>query len=54
MKFFFSAVSFLQFLIIKAMELDRIRIRIGSGFGSVFSFKMLDPDEMNAYPQPCF
>jgi hypothetical protein len=51
-----SAVFFLQFLVIKALDpdwlantdLDPIRIRIG------IQPKMLDPDpdEMNADPQP--
>jgi hypothetical protein len=47
-KFFFSAVIFFQFLVIKALDPDWIRIRIG------IQPKMLDPDEMNADPQPCF
>ncbi len=43
---FFSAVIFFQFLVIKALDPDWIRIRIG------VHPKMLDPDEMNADPQP--
>jgi hypothetical protein len=35
-------------LVIKALDPDWIRIRIG------VHPKMLDPDEMNADPQPCF
>ncbi len=44
---FFSAVIFFQFLVIKALDPDWIRIGIQP--------KMLDPDpdEMNADPQPC-
>jgi hypothetical protein len=47
---FFSAVIFFQFLVIKALDPDWIRIRIG------IQPKMLDPDpdEMNADPQPWF
>jgi hypothetical protein len=44
--FFFSAVIFFQFLVIKALDPDWIRIGIQP--------KILDPDEMNADPQPCF
>jgi hypothetical protein len=47
---FFSAEFFFsQFLVIKALDPDWIRIRIGN------QPKMLDPDpdEMNADPQPC-
>ncbi len=46
--FFFSVVIFFQFLVIKALDPDWIRIRIG------VQPKMLDPDpdEMNADPQP--
>ena len=46
--FFFSAVIFSQFLVIKALDPDWIRIRIG------VHPKMLDPDpdEMNADSQP--
>jgi hypothetical protein len=44
---FFSAVIFLKFLVIKALDPDWIRIRIG------VHPKMLDPDEMNADLQPC-
>ncbi len=42
-------ISKLQFLVIKALDQDWIRIRIG------IQPKMLDPDpdEMNADPQPC-
>jgi hypothetical protein len=47
---FFSAVIFYQFLVIKALDPDWIRIRIRIGTQS----KMLDPDEMNADPQPCY
>ncbi len=45
---FFSVVIFFQFLVIKALNPDWIRIRIG------IQPKMLDPDpdEMNADPQP--
>jgi hypothetical protein len=45
----FSAVIFFQFLVIKALDPDWIRIRIG------VHPKMLDPDpdEMNTDPQPC-
>jgi len=45
---FFSCNFFLQFLVIKALDPDWIRIRIG------VQPKMLDPDpdEMNADPQP--
>jgi hypothetical protein len=47
----FLAVIFLKFLVIKALDPDWIRIRIG------IHPKMLDPDpdpdEMNADPQPC-
>jgi hypothetical protein len=45
-QFFFSAVIFFQFLVIKALDPDWIRIGIQP--------KMLDPDpdEMNADPQP--
>jgi hypothetical protein len=41
-------------LVIKALDPDwnRIRTRIGTGSGSVFSLDP-DPDEMNADPQPC-
>jgi hypothetical protein len=55
--FFFSALIFFQFLFIKALDPPWIRtgsaldpdwIRIG------IQPKMLDPDEMNADPQPCF
>jgi hypothetical protein len=48
---FFSAVIFFQFLLIKALDPDWIRIRIRIGVHP----KMLepDPDEMNADPQPC-
>ncbi len=44
-----SAVIFLQFLVIKALDQDPYWIRIG------IQPKMLDPDpdEMNADPQPC-
>ncbi len=47
-KFFFSALILFQFLVIKALDPDWIRIRIG------VQPKMLDPDpdEMNADPQP--
>ncbi len=47
--YFFSAVIFFQFLVIKALDPDWIRIRID------IQPKMLDPDldEMNADPQPC-
>ncbi len=43
-----SAVNFFQFLVIKALDPDLIRIRIG------VHPKMLDPDpdEMNTDPQP--
>jgi hypothetical protein len=46
---FFSAVIFFQFLVIKALDPDWIRIRIG------VHPKMLDPDpeKMNTDPQPC-
>jgi hypothetical protein len=49
-KFFFFNCNFFQFLVIKALDPDWIRIRIG------IQPKMLDPDpdEMNADPQPCF
>jgi hypothetical protein len=40
----FLAVIFIQFLVIKALNPDWIRIGIQP--------KMLDPDEMNADPQP--
>jgi hypothetical protein len=47
-----SCNFFLQFLVIKALDPDWIRIRIG------VQPRMLDPDpdpdEMNADPQPCF
>jgi hypothetical protein len=45
---FFSAVIFSQFLVIKALDPDWIRIGVHP--------KMLDPDpdEMNADPQPWF
>ncbi len=45
--YFFSAVIFFQFLVFKALEPDWIRVGIQP--------KMLDldPDEMNADPQPC-
>ncbi len=48
--FFFSAVIFFQFLVIKALDPDWIRIRIRIGVHP----KMLDPDpdEMNTDPQP--
>jgi hypothetical protein len=48
--FFFSAVILIQFLVIKSLDPDWIRIRIG------IQSKMLDPDpdEMNADPQPWF
>jgi hypothetical protein len=42
---FFSAVNFFQFLVDKALDPDWIRIGIQP--------KILDPDEMNADPQPC-
>ncbi len=47
-----SAVIFFQFLVIKALDPDWIRIWIRIGFHP----KMLDPDpdEMNTNPQPCF
>ncbi len=51
---FFSAVNFVQFLVMKALDPDPdpYWIRIG------IQPKMLDPDpdrdEMNADPQPCF
>jgi hypothetical protein len=47
----FTAVIFFQFLVIKALDPNWIRIRIG------VHPKMLDPDpdpdEMNTDPQPC-
>ena len=47
----FSAVIFFRLLVMKALDPDWIRIRIG------IQPKMLDPDpepdEMNAVPQPC-
>jgi hypothetical protein len=48
LNFFFSAVIFFQFLVIKALDPYWIRIRIG------IQPQMLDPDpdEMNADPQP--
>ncbi len=48
---FFSAVICFQFLVIKALVPDWIRIRIRIGVHP----QMLDPDpdEMNADPQPC-
>jgi hypothetical protein len=45
---FFSAVIFFQYFVISALDPDWIRIRID------IQPKMLDPDEMNADPQPCF
>ena len=47
--FFFSCNFFFQFLVIKGLDPDWIRIRIG------VQPNMLDPDpdEMNADPQPC-
>ncbi len=44
-----AVIFFLQFLVIKSLDPDPywIRIRIG------IQPKMLDPDEMNADPQPC-
>ncbi len=49
MKKNFFSCNFFQFLVIKALDSDWIRIRIG------IHPKMLDPDpdEMNADPQPC-
>jgi hypothetical protein len=47
---FFSAVIFFRFLVIKALDPDWIRIRIGI---QPKMPKMLDPDEINADPQPC-
>jgi hypothetical protein len=49
MLFFFSAVIFGQFLVIKALDPDPYWIWIG------IQPKMLNPypDEMNADPQPC-
>ncbi len=46
--FFSAVIFFLQFLVIKALDPDWIRIRIG------IQPKMLDqdPDEINADPQP--
>jgi hypothetical protein len=45
----FSAVIFFQFLVIKALDPDWIRIRIG------LQPQTLDPDpeKMNTDPQPC-
>ncbi len=40
-----SAVNFFQFMAIKTLDPDWIRIRIG------IQPKMLDPDQMNADPQ---
>jgi hypothetical protein len=47
-KKFSAVIFFLKFLVIKALDPDPywIRIRIG------IQPKMLDPDEMNADPQP--
>jgi hypothetical protein len=47
---FCSAVIFFTFLVIKALDPDWIRIRIG------IQPKILDPDpdDMNADPQPCW
>jgi hypothetical protein len=42
----FSAIIFFQFFVIKALDPDWIRIRIG------VQPKLPDPDEMNADPQP--
>jgi hypothetical protein len=47
MNFFLAFIFFFQFLVIKALDPDWIRIRIG------IQPKMLDPDEMNADQQPC-
>ncbi len=44
----FSAVNFFQILVIKTLDPDWIRIWIG------IQPKMLDPDQMNADPQPWF
>ncbi len=44
MKIFCSALTFFQFLVIKALDPYWIRIGIQP--------KMLDPDKMNADPQP--
>ncbi len=41
---FFSAVNFFNFFVIKTLDSDWIRIRIG------IQSKMLDPDQMNADP----
>ncbi len=45
--FFFSAVNFFLFLVIKTMDPDWIRIRIG------IQPKMLDPDQMHTDPKRC-
>ncbi len=49
-KKFSAATFFLQFLVIKALDPDWMRIRIG------IQLKMLDPDpdEINADPQPWY
>jgi hypothetical protein len=44
-KYFFPAVNFFQFLVIKALDPDWIQIRIG------IQPKMLDPDQINTDPK---
>ncbi len=48
---FFSAVIFFQFMVIKALDPDWIRIQIR--IGTHPKMLDLDQDEMNADPQPC-
>jgi hypothetical protein len=45
---FFSAVIFFQFLVIKALDPDWIRIRIGIGFQPQTLDPDPEPDQMNA------
>ncbi len=47
---FFSAVIYFQFLVIKALDPDSIRIRIGLQPQTLDP----DPDQMNADPKPWF
>ncbi len=49
----FSAVIFFQFLVIKALDPDWIRIRIGVHPKMLVSDPDPYPDEMNADLQPC-
>ncbi len=51
--FFFPAVIFFLFLVIKALDPDWIRIRIQIGLQPQTLDPVPDPDQMNTDPKPC-